>query len=78
MIQGIRQPVNSTLGLAPFNLFEVTFPSDYDGFDEAAFNCEDVANDPTLTEVSNTGRPMIDGVEIDVNEMPYCDLCNRL
>ena len=57
-----------------FDLFAVTFPPDYDGFGAPAFNCTDVAANPSLTEVENTGRPMLNGLELIVNDLPFCDL----
>ncbi|TVQ48663.1 MAG: T9SS C-terminal target domain-containing protein [Saprospirales bacterium] len=65
---------NQRITIEAFDIFSVEFPSDWDDFDQPAFNCMDVAENPSLTDVENTGRPMIDGNEILVNEMPFCDV----
>ncbi len=60
--------------LQTFDVSQVTFPDDYDDFDNPAFTCAEVSADPSLIEPGNTGFPMIDGIEIVPNDIPFCDL----
>jgi hypothetical protein len=57
-----------------FDLFAVEFPAHYDDFENSSFNCQDVAANPNLTNIDNTGKPVLNGVELDVQSMPYCDM----
>ncbi len=50
-----------TITIEPFDLADVTFPDDLDNFTLPALECSEVQDDPSLTDPSNTGEPMING-----------------
>ena len=50
-----------SITIEPFDLADVTFPGNLDNITFPALECSDVQNDPSLTDPSNTGEPMIYG-----------------
>lgn len=72
--------------IEPFDLADVSFPADLDNFTLPALECIDVLEDPSLTDPSNTGQPMINGLplmlgglchfSINVTDDIY-DVCNN-
>ena len=68
--QGFSNTCTQLIEVRKFNLNMVQFPPDFIG--NLAFECSDVANDPSLTTTANTGEPMIDFKSIYGDH--YCEV----
>ncbi len=61
---GQSSSCTQTISIDDFDVEDATFPEDYDNNDRPVLDCEAVANNPSLTDPSNTGWP-------EVNNDPY-------
>ncbi len=56
------------------NLANIEWPVNWDDISAPSFDCEDVANDASLVDPSNTGYPSIDGQPLELGVHPLCDI----
>jgi hypothetical protein len=54
------------------DLTEIVYPPSYDGFDLPPFTCTQIADDPTLTDIVNTGVPTINGIDVETGS--FCNI----